>query len=449
MHFPLISCITPTTAVRNKFLPLLLDSFLHQNYPNKEMVVVSEDDIPLPNDPRIRFVKIDGFKTIGAKRNIACQHARGEFIAHFDSDDYSGPQRLTDVFSLITNTGKPFQGYNTILHYDLDTRAFFHRKPIEWAYGMTMAYCKSFWESHNFVDIQKGEDVEFGLYAFAQNQVVLAQGHDKLVTIDHINNVYPRGVSGTYGPTTNRITVQFEQAVPGFLPALTKCGMSEYPLISCITPTVAARNNFLPLLLKSYLSQEYPSKELVIVSEDAIPLPIRPDIRLIKINHFETIGAKRNIACRNAKGEIITHFDSDDYSGPSRLSDMLSLIRLSGKSVVGYRGPTHYDTRNQKAFHRNNNWLEGLTLTYLKNFWENHFFINEQTGEDTEFTQHALAINEAAWMMGHSKMVTLNHDQNTVKRWESDYMLDHVTTVSLNEGYMREFLSVLGRCPAG
>jgi hypothetical protein len=50
----------------------------------------------LPDDPRIRYIATGApLRSIGAMRNEACQLARGEIVAHWDDDDWYGPQRLT------------------------------------------------------------------------------------------------------------------------------------------------------------------------------------------------------------------------------------------------------------------------------------------------------------------------------------------------------------------
>ena len=45
---------------------------------------------------RIGYFCLPKRLTIGAKRNLACSLAHGDYIAHLDSDDRSAPDRLTD-----------------------------------------------------------------------------------------------------------------------------------------------------------------------------------------------------------------------------------------------------------------------------------------------------------------------------------------------------------------
>src|SRR2546421_11736388 len=92
-------------------------------------------------------------------------------------------------------------------------------------------------------------------------------------------------------------------------------------LISCIMPTYN-RREFIPQALKYFERQDYPYKELIIVDDgtDTIIdlLPTHLQITYIMLSERCTLGMKCNIACSLAKGEVICHFDDDDYFAPHR-----------------------------------------------------------------------------------------------------------------------------------
>ena len=83
---PLVTCIMPTSG-RRRFVPQAIRSFLRQDYTNTELLIIDDgaDSVSdcVPEDPRIRYFRLDGKLTIGAKRNFACEQARGEFIIHW------------------------------------------------------------------------------------------------------------------------------------------------------------------------------------------------------------------------------------------------------------------------------------------------------------------------------------------------------------------------------
>ena len=91
---PLVSCIMPTTSKREKFIPMALQYFLRQDYPEKELVIV-DDGKPsiehlIPDDISVRYIRLEngGGMRIGAKRNHACNAAKGDIIMHWDDDDW-------------------------------------------------------------------------------------------------------------------------------------------------------------------------------------------------------------------------------------------------------------------------------------------------------------------------------------------------------------------------
>ncbi|MGE5301393.1 MAG: glycosyltransferase family 2 protein [Acidobacteriota bacterium] len=74
------------TFNRRRFVPLAMKYFLRQHYESKEPIIVDDgtDAIGdlIPADDRIRYIRLDKKRTIGAKRNPACEQARGEIILH-------------------------------------------------------------------------------------------------------------------------------------------------------------------------------------------------------------------------------------------------------------------------------------------------------------------------------------------------------------------------------
>ena len=96
-RWPLVSAIMPTYD-RRPFVPLALQWFLDQDYPNKELTIVDDDRDRIedlaPGVPGISYFSLPGCDSIGAKRNLACAQARGEIIAHWDDDDWYAPERL-------------------------------------------------------------------------------------------------------------------------------------------------------------------------------------------------------------------------------------------------------------------------------------------------------------------------------------------------------------------
>jgi glycosyltransferase involved in cell wall biosynthesis/Sec-independent protein translocase protein TatA len=104
------------------------------------------------------------------------------------------------------------------------------------------------------------------------------------------------------------------------------------PLVSCICPTYNRPPHHQHLLeeaIASYLRQDYPNKELIVLNDCPGQELIcsEPGVRVVNVaERFPSIGDKHNAAVGLARGELIAPWDDDDISLPWRLS--LSVERL-------------------------------------------------------------------------------------------------------------------------
>jgi hypothetical protein len=191
---PLVSCIMPTYN-RRPYVRQAMDYFLRQNYTNSELIVVDdgEDCVAdlVPADPRIRYVRLDAKLTIGAKRNLACEQARGEMIVHWDDDDWMASRRLDYQVQTMTQSGADLCGLDKPLFYDPGAdRAWEYVYPRVgkfWVAGSTLCYTRSFWREHHFSDINIGEDTRFVWGARARRMLAL-EDSSFFVAIIHPGN---------------------------------------------------------------------------------------------------------------------------------------------------------------------------------------------------------------------------------------------------------------------
>jgi glycosyltransferase involved in cell wall biosynthesis len=172
MKKPLVTCIMPT-ANREKYIPYAIDYFLQQDYQNKELVIIDDGKRSVaslvPDHPQIRYFYTDPIKSIGLKRNYACEKATGEVIVHWDDDDWHAKDWISAEVHFLTQSGADICGmqhihyYSAINHYFVTVLRQYRGmpNPMNWVHGATMAYWKSFWQSHPFKDLRKGEDDDF------------------------------------------------------------------------------------------------------------------------------------------------------------------------------------------------------------------------------------------------------------------------------------------------
>jgi glycosyltransferase involved in cell wall biosynthesis len=167
--WPLVSCIMPTYN-RRAFLPQAIQSFLQQDYPNRELIIVDDgsDGIQdlIPAAANIRYVQSRRRLSIGAKRNLACQEARGEFIAHWDDDDWYSPDRLRyQVVPLVTGPAD-ITGLENKFVLELPAGEFWtndarlhQRMFVENVHGGTLVYRKDLWEQGlRYPEVNLAED---------------------------------------------------------------------------------------------------------------------------------------------------------------------------------------------------------------------------------------------------------------------------------------------------
>ena len=107
------------------------------------------------------------------------------------------------------------------------------------------------------------------------------------------------------------------------------------------------RRRFVPEAIRLFLAQDYPNKELVVLDdgEDIVAdlIPKTPEIRYLRLDRRQSLGAKRNLACAAARGEIIAHWDDDDWYAPWRLSRQVAKIVRGGTELCGLARMLFFD----------------------------------------------------------------------------------------------------------
>ena len=102
MYEPRVSVLTPVYNTNIEHLHQCIDSILNQTFTDFEFIILNdspentelESEILSYSDKRITYYKNDKNIGISESRNRLLQLARGEYIAIFDHDDISMPDRL-------------------------------------------------------------------------------------------------------------------------------------------------------------------------------------------------------------------------------------------------------------------------------------------------------------------------------------------------------------------
>lgn len=199
---PLASCIMPT-ANRRALVPQAIHYFLRQDYPNRELIILDDgiecvDDL-IPEDKRIRYLRLPQKLSMGTKHNMACEMAHGEIIVHWDDDDWVSPRRVSyQVHELQEHSSgaaiETLCGLSRVMFYDpRSQRAWEYRYPggKPWVLGSTFCYYKSFWERHRFPNMNEGADTTF-VWNLQNVNVHAHPDHTFHVGTVHAHNTSPK-----------------------------------------------------------------------------------------------------------------------------------------------------------------------------------------------------------------------------------------------------------------
>lgn len=416
---PLVSCIMPTRN-RRVFIRQALAYFERQHYPNCELIIVDDGDDQVADlipseDPRIRYVSLPGHVSIGAKRNHACQIAHGAIIAHWDDDDWYAPHRLEHQIAPLLSEQADMTGLETSCFFDLTKwegwtcSPDLHRRLfVGDVHGGTLVYWRQLWENGiSYPDTSLAEDALFLQRACRRGARLQKLSHDhSFVYLRHAGNAWrfplgsylqpagwERADPSAFLPAADlSFYAALSPAAPTLKPSAPVSSKNE-PLVSCIMPTYN-RRAFVGQAIAYFLRQEYVNKELIIVDDgtDTISdlVPVDECIRYIRLREKKSVGAKRNLACEEARGSIIVHWDDDDWHAPHRLNYQIGTLLREGTDVCGTTTLFFCDAEHERAWqyvypYGQNPWLAGGTLCYTRAFWAGNRFANINVGEDSRF----------------------------------------------------------------
>jgi len=188
-------------------------------------------------------------------------------------------------------------------------------------------------------------------------------------------------------------------------------------LVTCLCLT-RNRRHWLPKAIQCFLDQTYTDRELLIVADGEPVLDLIPEdsrIWLIETDALR-VGDKRNFGCQHANGEIIAHWDDDDYSAPRRLEDQVARLTKSGRAVTAYRTMRFTDGQRSWIYQGMPMTALGTSLCYRKDFWERYRFTSMQIGEDFMFAAQAQAQGQLTVEDAGDLMYATVHSGNTSPR---------------------------------
>jgi glycosyltransferase involved in cell wall biosynthesis len=446
---PLVSCIMPTRD-RLEFALQAVRYFQRQDYAPLELVIVDEGDgeleARLPDDPRIRYLRGPAGESIGAKRNRACSAARGEYVIHWDDDDWFAPTRVRRQIEPLRAGGADISALRAGVFLELERWAFWRCTPelhqrlfIEDVHGATLAYKRSLWASNPFPAVSLAEDARFLLRARRGGaRLARLDGDGLFVYLRHGSNAW-RFACGEYLDEDGWKHAPEPPQLEGDRAFYASRSPAAGSLVSCVMPT-ADRRTFVARAIRSFLRQDHAARELIVLDDgrDRVEdlIPPGAGIRYVGLDRPLVLGVKRNLGCELARGEVIVHWDDDDWMAPRRLRVELEALER-GADVTGATRQLYLDPARRAGWlyaypEDRRPWVIGNTLCYTRDVWRRRAFPEIAVGEDTRFVWSD-AVQRLHPVDDHRIVVGLVHDANASRKHTGDPWWTPVSLDEVNE----------------
>jgi glycosyltransferase involved in cell wall biosynthesis len=448
-EMPMVSCIMPTYN-RLLFVSQAIQYFLRQDYRNRELIIVDDGDDSVadlvPDDSRIRYVRLDRKCPVGTKRNLACKEAHGEIIVHWDDDDWMAYWRIGYQVARLLKARADLCGLDRVLFFapglGQSWQYAYPSKKTPLLAGGSLCYTKRLWKDSPFPEIDLGEDARF-VWNDRPKRTVTLEDNTFYVALIHPGNTNPRNttdkrwyhypidkIQDITGEDWTFYTNLWEDESKdkrkrSAIPEVHMEVSGGEPLVSCIMPTYN-RRWFVPRAIKYFLRQNYANKELVIVDDgsgdvaDLVPADER--IRYIQVKKKATVGYKRNLAVQHSKGEIIAHWDDDDWYAKDRISYQVQALLSGGAKICGLETGFFYDVLENRfwtctpALHAKMFFadIHGRSIMYLRDLWDKRTrYPDISLAEDAFFLKSALERKvKIIRCENDSKLIYIRHRTN-------------------------------------
>jgi hypothetical protein len=222
---PFVSVLTPTYN-RRKFIPLAIQMFKAQTYPQDRMEwIILDDGTDKVGDlfaasglTNVRYVPMDTKLPIGGKRNRINELARGDICLAWDDDDYYPPDRVKNSvrkLRSVPNRRVPVAGASQMYLYYTDRDEIWSIGPYNPNHctNGTMAYWRTYFKDHRYDDT--AEKAEERVFMDDWKTPVLQQTPEEtMLVICHSKNTFDkRKLLETTNPTMKKLSMKMKTFV--------------------------------------------------------------------------------------------------------------------------------------------------------------------------------------------------------------------------------------------
>jgi glycosyltransferase involved in cell wall biosynthesis len=212
--------------------------------------------------------------------------------------------------------------------------------------------------------------------------------------------------------------------------------LAKKPFVSILTPTYN-RRFFIPQFLKIVRNQIYNGPIEILIADDGTD-PIYDLVKndsafkYIRFDEKKPLGYKRNLLASEAKGEILIHFDDDDYYPPSRVSHAVESLMKSDKLIAGSSLCHIYDTSLKKIFVSGpfgQNHATAGTFAYNKEYIKNNKFNDEAIAQEEPFFTKNFS-NNLIQLDALKTILIIKHAKNT---WDKQHTRKKLSAYKLRD----------------
>lgn len=203
---------------------------------------------------------------------------------------------------------------------------------------------------------------------------------------------------------------------------------TTFPMVSVCTPTFN-RRPFVEAMIKCFDHQTYPRErmEWVIIDDGTDPIEdlvaSHPCVRYFKLDDKISLGKKRNMMHKKARGDIIVYMDDDDYYPPERVSHAVETLldhktRKTGVKLAGCSEMYIYFKAPQTLMVQFGPYGPNHATAATFAFWKD--LLSES---NLKYDEHACLAEERAFLHGYTipmaqldpmkVILVFSHDHNT------------------------------------
>jgi hypothetical protein len=180
------------------------------------------------------------------------------------------------------------------------------------------------------------------------------------------------------------------------------------------------RNVWAANAIFAFLNQTYSYRELLILDDRRDPSFVTsPAGYFNSVSYIQSdsrsIAEKRNLLCNLASGDLVCHWDDDDWSDQTRIADQVTRLEESGKPVTGYHSMLFTDGVRAAKYINDASYALGTSLMYRRDWALAHPFklMEKAWGEDNNFVNEARNAGELISVDAGQLMVARAHPGNT------------------------------------